>query len=105
MILKLAHHDELRQYLLGGIAGITPGVAALGQAAVERIVKRIAVYDRFLSRERSIRGARFRCVRDRRVRVLFKIDYFDKILQHVSPDPADPAVTEQVITIMLAKEY
>jgi hypothetical protein len=40
-------NDELRQHLLGGIAVITPGVAALGQEAVERIVKTVAVYDDF----------------------------------------------------------
>ena len=40
-------NDELRQYLLGGVAVITPGVAALGQQAVDRIVKTIAVYDDF----------------------------------------------------------
>jgi hypothetical protein len=34
-----ALNDERRQYLLGGIAMITPCIAALGQAAVERIVK------------------------------------------------------------------
>jgi Protein of unknown function (DUF3768) len=31
--------------------------------------------------------------------------YFDHSLNHHSPDPADPSVTERVITIMLAKEY
>ena len=36
---------------------------------------------------------------------MFKIDYFDKELIHHSPDPSDPAVTERVITIMLAVEY
>jgi len=36
-----ALNDDLRQYLLGGLAVITPGVAALGQQAVERIVKTI----------------------------------------------------------------
>jgi len=41
-----ALNDDLRQYLLGGLAVITPGVAALGQQAVERIVKTIAVYAR-----------------------------------------------------------
>jgi hypothetical protein len=34
-----ALNDELRQHLLGGLAVITPGVAALGKEAVERIVK------------------------------------------------------------------
>ena len=42
-----ALNDELRQHLTGGRAVITPGVAALGQAEVERIVKTIAVFDDF----------------------------------------------------------
>ena len=37
--------------------------------------------------------------------IFFKIDYYDRTLTHHSPDPADPAVTERVITIMLADEY
>ena len=32
-------NDELRQHLLGSFAVMTPGVAALGQEAVEHIVK------------------------------------------------------------------
>ena len=37
--------------------------------------------------------------------IFFKIDYFDKTLMYHSPDPADPSVTERVITILLADEY
>ena len=37
--------------------------------------------------------------------VMFKIDYYDKDLAFHSPDPADPTVTERVITLMLAEEY
>ncbi len=31
--------------------------------------------------------------------------YYDKALTSHSPDPADPSVTERVITIRLAQEY
>ena len=37
--------------------------------------------------------------------IFFKIDYFDRELSMHSPDPADPAITQRVITIMLAEDY
>jgi hypothetical protein len=38
--------------------------------------------------------------------LFFKIDYFAKgDLRLASEDPADPAVTERVMTIMFANEY
>jgi Protein of unknown function (DUF3768) len=37
--------------------------------------------------------------------IYFKIDYLDRDLSMHSPDPADPSVTQRVITIMLGEEY
>ena len=37
--------------------------------------------------------------------VFWKIDAYDRALEFGSPDPADPAVTRRVLTIMLASEY
>jgi uncharacterized protein DUF3768 len=39
------------------------------------------------------------------VRVLFKLDYYDRNLAYHSPDPTDPKATERVPTVMLADEY
>jgi hypothetical protein len=38
-------------------------------------------------------------------RLFWKIDYYDRELRFGSPDPADPAATRRVLTIMLASEY
>lgn len=38
-------------------------------------------------------------------RVFWKIDYFDKSLAYGSENPADPEVTERVMTVMLASDY
>ena len=100
-----ALNDDLRQYLLGGLAVITPGVAALGQQAVDRIVKTIAVYDEFCHANDPHEEHDFGSFEADGQTIFFKIDYYDKNLTYHSPDPSDPSVTERVITVMLAEEY
>jgi hypothetical protein len=98
-------NDELRRNLRGGKAVMTPGVAALGSEAVERLVRTIAVFDDFCTANDPHGEHDFGAFDFDGVEVFFKIDYFDKDFQFHSPDPGDPAVTERVITIMLAQEY
>lgn len=38
-------------------------------------------------------------------RCFWKIDTYDRAMVGHSPDPADPAVTVRILTIMLAQEY
>ena len=85
-------NDELRQHLIGGLAVMTPGVAALGQTAVERIVKTIAVFDDFCHANDPHEEHDFGSFNAEGETIFFKIDYFDKQLQMHSPDPADPTV-------------
>jgi hypothetical protein len=100
-----ALNDELRQNLTIGTALITAGIAALGAEAVARIVKTIAVYDDFWHAKDPHEEHDFGSFEVDGHRIFFKIDYFDKALTFHSPDPADPSITERVITIMLAEEY
>ena len=100
-----ALNDELRRNFAGGIAVMTPGIAALGAEAVARIVKTVAVFDEFCHANDPHEEHDFGAFEADGQRVFFKIDYYDKTLTHHSPDPADPSVTERVITIMLAEEY
>ena len=98
-------NDELRHHLTGGLAMITPGVAALGQQAVERIVKTIAVYDDFCHANDPHEEHDFGSFEADGVTIFFKIDYYDKNLTYHSLDPSHASMTERVITIMLADEY
>jgi hypothetical protein len=98
-------NDDLRKHLVGGAAVITAGIAELGSEAVERLVKTIAIFDGFCSATDPHSEHDFGVFDFDGTAVMFKIDYYDKSLTYHSPDAADPAVTERVITIMRADEY
>ena len=98
-------NDQLRQNFADGIAVMTPGIAALGPEAVERIVKTIAVFDDFCHANDPHEEHDFGAFDADGRRVFFKIDYLDQSMSMHSPDPADASVTQRVITIMLAEEY
>jgi Protein of unknown function (DUF3768) len=100
-----ALNDELRQNFAQGMAVMTPGIAALGAEAVERIVKTIVVFDDFCHANDPHEEHDFGAFEVEGNKIFFKIDYFDESLTYHSPDPADPSVTKRVITIMLAEEY
>ena len=99
-----ALNDQLRQNFAQGMAVITPGVAALGPEAVERIVKTIAVFDDFCHANDPHEEHDFGAFEVDGHMIYFKIDYFDRDLSMRSTDPADPSVTQRVMTIMLAEE-
>jgi hypothetical protein len=98
-------NDDLRRHLVGGGAVMTPGIAALGPELVELVVKTLAAFDDFHHANDPYEEHDFGAFEVDGHRIFFKIDYFDKSLTHHSPDPADPNVTERIITIMLAEEY
>ncbi len=100
-----ALNDQLRQNFADGMAVMTPGVAALGAEAVERIIKTIAIFDDFSHANDPHEEHDFGSFEADGHMIMFKIDYFDRDLSMHSPDPADPSVTKRVITIMLAEEY
>ena len=100
-----ALNDALRHNLPNCHAVLTTGVVALGPEAIARIVKTIEVYDDFRHANDPYQEHDFGSFEADAQMIFFKIDYYDKDLKYHSPDPADPTVTERVITIMLAEEY
>jgi hypothetical protein len=98
-------NDQLRRDFSSGIAVMTPGVAALGADAAERIFRTIAAFDDFCQANDPHGEHDFGSFQAEGHTIFFKIDYYDKAMTMHSPDPANPAVTTRVITIMLAEEY
>ena len=98
-------NDQLRCEAIGGRIVITHGIEALGIDGVRNVLAAVARFDEF-SEDNDPWGEHDCAVLtvDRR-RIIFKIDYFDVDLQFHSPDASDPAVTERVLTVMLAEEY
>jgi hypothetical protein len=100
-----ALNDQLRHNLSTGVSVMTPGVAALGQEAVEHIIKTIAVFDDFCHANYPYEEHDFGSFEAEGHTIFFKIDYLARELKYHSPDPTDPDVTVRVITVMLADEY
>ena len=98
-----ALNDQLRQsFARGGISVMTPGIAALGQEAVDRIVKTIAVYDDFCHANDPHEEHDFGSFEADGHTVFFKIDLYEE--PNVKDANGEPVVT-RVLTIMLANEY
>lgn len=84
---------------------LTPGVQALGGLALVQAVAAVKSFSDF-SEDNDPHGEHdFGAFEIDGQRLFWKIDYYDPNLAMASPDPADPAVTRRVLTLMLAKEY
>ena len=99
-------NDLLHETFLTGRVILTEGIAALPDALREEVITRVRAYkDRTIDndphQERDFGGFEIDGVGG----VFWKIDYYDRELRYLSPDPADPQVTRRVLTIMLAEEY
>ena len=89
----------------GGSILITAGVQSFGPEVVREALATVAAFDTFTNDNDPHQEHDFGALSVRGVRLFFKIDYYDKAQRVQSPDPADPAVTHRVLTIMLVEEY
>lgn len=84
---------------------MTAGVVALGAEAQARIIEAVRKFDAFGADNDPWGEHDFGAVDVDGEHIFFKFDYYDLERAMHSPDAADAAVTERVLTIMLASEY
>ena len=100
-----ALNDAFRRTFVGGAVMITAGVEAMPLDQRRSLLAKVRAFDAF-SEDNDPHGEHdFGAVDEGGVRYFWKIDYYDRATEFGSPDPADPAVTTRVLTIMRADEY
>lgn len=93
-----------RCMVFGGRILLTQGVAALSPADRTAVLKKVRDTDQFDRDNDPHHVHGFGAIEHNRVAYFWKIDCYDLACRYGSPDPANPAVTTRVLTIMRADE-
>ena len=98
-------NDAFRKTFTGGRVMMTAGVDALPSDVKAIAIRRVATFADFTAENDPHDEHDFGNFKLAGRKFFFKIDYFDAAMEFGSEDPADPAMTTRVLTIMLAEEY
>lgn len=98
-------NDTLRKTGSGGAITVTRGVRLLPGFCPMAIMSELGAYSRFDPHNDPHGERDFGDLTLFGEDLLWKIDYYDDTLTYGSDDPADPAKTQRVLTVMLAGDY
>ncbi len=100
-----ALNDSFRRTFVGGVVHITAGVEALCPEVRAEILERVRTFERFTHENDPHDEHDLGSFVIGNSSFLWKIDYYDREMEHGSEDPDDPEKTTRVLTIMLSEEY
>ena len=98
-------NDDFRRTFQGGTVLATAGVKHQGDAFLGQALDTVQRFNDFTHDNDPHREHDFGAFTLDRQKLFWKIDYYDSDLKYGSEDPADPAVTQRVLTVMMADEY
>jgi Protein of unknown function (DUF3768) len=98
-------NDSLRSTFTGGKVVMTDGVAALAEADLAQLLSKVQLFDDFNGDNDPHSEHDFGSVELAGTTYFFKVDYYAPDMDGGSEDPADPAKTTRVLTVMRADEY
>jgi len=100
-----ALNDAFRTTMTGGRVMLTAGVDALPSDVKAMVIRRVATFSDFNADNDPYAEHDFGSFTLAGRKFFFKIDAYDANMEFGSEDPADPAKTIRVLTIMFASEY
>ena len=100
-----ALNDAFRSTFIGGKVLLSHGISCLAEAERRDILKIVQDFNAFTPDNDPHGEHDFGAFEYNGWRLLFKIEYYEPSLTYGSEDPADPAQTMRVLTILYTDEY
>ena len=98
-------NDNFRKTFTGGQVLLTAGINAKPTDDVANILSMVRGFNKFTPDNDPYDEHDFGSFDYKGDKVFWKIDYYDLNNQYLSINPANPNITNRVLTIMLAEEY
>jgi len=99
-------NDAFRMQCTGeGRIFVTSGIAAMRLDQQAEIMRQVHTFAEFTAESDPHGEHDFGSFEYDGNTIFWKIDCYDRDLSYGSPDPANPAVTTRVLTVLLAEEY
>ena len=103
MIRKL--NDSFRTSFIGGKVMLTLGIRAKSDIEQTEILERVVNFNDF-NKNNDVYGEHDYLSFDYKgEKIIAKIDYYDKNYRFLSDNPADPTITNRVLTIMTSEDF
>ena len=98
-------NDILRTTFTGGRVLTTIGIRSKPVEDVSRILYKVQHFSDFNKNNNVYAERDFGKFAFKGDVIIWKIDYYDKNYEFLSKNPADPIITNRVLTIMTSEEY
>jgi hypothetical protein len=100
-----ALNDYLRKTTTGGKVHLTRGVINAAGDRIFNLMKAIADFDNFTGDNDPWKEHDCAMIEWEGTPIIWKIDYYNELMQYGSEDPSNADKTTRVMTVMLASEY
>lgn len=98
-------NDNFRRTFSGGRVTLSCGISAKSQSELTEILNQVRCFNNFTRANDPYNEHDFLSIDYKGNKIFAKIDYYDLNYEFMSENPANPDITNRVLTILLSCEY